>query len=237
MAKIAHEKWDTYQNVFDDFTLRNIFRLESQGHFVELESTVSMGKEANTFSARCLDGTYVIIKIYRLETCDFNRLYDYIKYDPRYQGLRRQRRKIIFAWCQREYRNLLKLREAGVRVPKPIAFLNNVLVMEQIDDGKEVAPKLKDSYIDNPQEMTDKIINLMIMMYQKAGLIHGDLSAYNILNMNQEPVIIDVSQSMPLDAQTSADLLARDIKNMIIFFKKLGIVVDEEDLHKKITGK
>ena len=81
MGKITREKFKTYGNVFDEFTNRNLFKLATQGHFEELESTVSIGKEANIFTARTKDGELKIVKIYRLENCDFNKMYDYIKYE------------------------------------------------------------------------------------------------------------------------------------------------------------
>ena len=133
MAKITKEKFKTYKGVFDNFTLRTLFKLSTQGYFDDMESLspVFIGKDSNVFSAK-RGKEKVIVKIYRLENCDFNRMFDYIRYDPRYIGLQRQRRKVIFSWVQREYRNLLKAREAGVRVPTPMAFLNNVLIEEFI---------------------------------------------------------------------------------------------------------
>ena len=80
---IFKERFKTYKNVFDEFTVRSIFKLISQGYFEGLESPISIGKESNIFSALRKDNEKVIVKIYRLETCDFNRLYDYIKDDPR----------------------------------------------------------------------------------------------------------------------------------------------------------
>ena len=88
MAKITREKFKTWGNVFDQFTLRNLFELGSKGHFLELKSPISIGKEANVFSAETKDKGLIVAKIYRLETCDFNRMYDYIKYDARYLNLK-----------------------------------------------------------------------------------------------------------------------------------------------------
>ena len=96
MPQKAREKFKTEHNVFDNFTNRTLFKLISEGHFEGLESTISMGKEANIFSAKRKDGSRVMIKIYRLEACDFNRMYDYIKEDPRYADIRGKKRKIIF---------------------------------------------------------------------------------------------------------------------------------------------
>src|SRR3990167_4135204 len=157
-SPMAKEKFKTFEGVFDDFTYRNLFKMMSQGYFEGIRSPLSIGKEANIFSAPRKDGTIAVIKIYRLETCDFNRMYDYIKYDPRYQGLKKKKRKIIFSWVQREFRNLMKARQAGVRVPMPITFLNNVLVIEFI--GKdEIALKLKDSIPKNKKKFFNEIID------------------------------------------------------------------------------
>ena len=116
MPKITREKFKSMHNVFDEFTNRAIFKLISQGHFDGLQSPISIGKEANIFTALKGDRK-VIVKIYRLETCDFNKMYDYIKEDPRYVNLKGKKRKIIFAWVQREFRNLLIARQASVNVP------------------------------------------------------------------------------------------------------------------------
>jgi len=144
MPNKAREKFKTEHSVFDAFANRGLHKLIGQGHFDGLESPVSTGKEANVFTA--LKGEQrIIVKIYRLETADFKRMHTYIKNDPRFKGLTSNRRKVIFAWAQREFRNLMVCREAGIRVPKPIAFHNNILVMEMIGDTKP-APQLKDSY-------------------------------------------------------------------------------------------
>ncbi|PIN69194.1 serine protein kinase RIO, partial [Candidatus Woesearchaeota archaeon CG11_big_fil_rev_8_21_14_0_20_43_8] len=78
MAK-AKEKFKTYGDVFDNFTNRVLFKLMSQEHFEEdTLSPISIGKEANVFSAKTKDGEFVVVKIYRLETCDFTRMFEYI---------------------------------------------------------------------------------------------------------------------------------------------------------------
>lgn len=231
MAKITKERWKVWGNVFDEFTFRTLFKLASQGHFEELKSPVSVGKESNVFSAKKGDNK-VIIKIYRLETCDFNRMYDYIKYDPRYINLKKQKRKIVFTWAQREYRNLMKAREVGVNVPRPIAFLNNILCLEFIGN-KEPAPKLKDKIPKNKKKFFEKTIGNVQKLY-KAGLVHADLSQFNILNFKEEPVFIDFSQCTLIRNPRAEEFLKRDIKNICNFFKKIGLNVDEEKVLKRI---
>ncbi len=232
MSRITREKFKTFGNVFDEFTLRNLFKLESQGHFEELKSPVKIGKEANVFSARTKEKD-IIIKIYRLETCDFKRMYDYIQHDLRYINVKRSRRQIIFAWTQREYRNLLKARDAGVKVPTPMVFKDNIILMEQIG-YPEPAPPLKDAYPDDPDAFFKKIVEYMRFLWQKAGLVHGDLSHFNILN-NNRPVFIDFSQSLTTESPIARDYLRRDIKNIANFFQKLQLEIDQEDIYKQIT--
>lgn len=233
MAKISRERWKVYQNVFDEFTLRTIFKLSSQGHFIEMQSPISIGKESNVFSAITESGR-IIVKIYRLESCDFNRMYDYIKQDPRYIGLRKHKRKIIFAWTQREFRNLMKARDAMVNVPKPIAFTNNIL-LEEFIGGKDAAPRLKDFPPEKPEEFLKKVIDNMKKMW-KAGLVHGDLSGFNILNYKNNPILIDFSQATQTNSPNAMELLDRDIKNIANFFEKQGIKVDRTNMKTKITG-
>jgi RIO kinase 1 len=240
MPKISREKFKVYKNVFDQATLNNLFRLSSRGHFLELTSPISMGKEANVFYAETEDGSYVVVKIYRVENCNFNKMYDYIKQDPRFIGMRKQRRQIIFSWVQREYRNLMKSREAGVTVPQPIAVLDNVLVMEfvgnQTINPPEPALELKDSPLENKKKLFDKILDNMKKLH-KVGLVHADLSSFNILDKDGEPYFIDFSQATTNESQDYFPFLTRDVKNVCNFFNRNGMKLKPEELFEKITGK
>ncbi len=230
MAKTQKEKFKTYGDVFDSFTKRNLFFLSSHHLFEESTlSPVSIGKESNVFSAKSSKGS-VIIKIYRLETSDFNKMYYYIRNDPRFPTIKHNRRKIIFSWVQREYRNLLKAREAGIKVPTPFAFLSNILVMEQIGPP---SPKLKDLLPDSPSSFYKKSKQYDARLY-RAGLVHGDLSEFNILNLDQTPVFIDLSHATSISNPISKELLERDVKNLCRFFSKLGLKLDNEKELKEI---
>ncbi|MFA5141485.1 MAG: serine protein kinase RIO [Candidatus Woesearchaeota archaeon] len=235
MVKKTKEAWKTYQGVFDGFINRDLFELSSKGHFIELKSPISIGKESHIFSASTKSGERVIVKIHRLETCDFNKMYDYIRSDPRYLWLKKHKRKIIFAWTQREFRNLMKAREAGVSIPKPIVIKDNILIMEFIGDD-DVAPKLKDYPPENPKKFLEMVISNMKKLYQ-AGLVHGDLSSFNILNYNEKPVFIDFSQAMPVSTQNAKELLDKDVHNIATFFTKHGAKITSEELKKQVTGK
>jgi RIO kinase 1 len=228
----SREEWKIRGNVFDKFTLNILRKLSSQGYFEELESPVAIGKEANIFTAVKKDGSYVIVKIYRLENCNFNKMLNYIKQDARYVNLRRNKRDIIFNWVQREYRNLMISREV-IKVPTPIIFKNNIIVMELI--GNPIAPQLKDKIPVNPSKFLKSILKNIKLLW-KQGLVHGDLSAFNILNDSENPIFIDFSQSTTTTSSDAKGLLLRDLKNLKQFFKKLGLDVNIEYEYNNIIN-
>jgi RIO kinase 1 len=231
-SRKGREDWKIYKNVFDSFTERKLFELQSQGYFEEMFQPVALGKEANVFLARRGDG-FVAVKIYRLENCNFNKMYSYIRSDPRFVGLENQKRKVIFTWVQREYRNLLIAR-SKVKVPSPIVFRDNILIMDFVGVGGVASPMLKDSFPLNPEKFFDEVIEGVIGLLE-TGLVHGDLSDFNILNHEESPVFIDFSQATVLKDNDSEELLKRDLKNVFRAFKSLKI--DEGVVLKKVLDK
>lgn len=219
MGKMYRERFRIEKSVFDHFTVNNLKKLEIKGFF-QLESLnpFFIGKEANIFVGEGQNGR-VAVKIYRVENCDFNRMFDYIKLDPRYSSIKRKRRDIILMWVQREYKNLMKAREAGVRVPTPYAIVQNVIVMELIG---EPAVKIKDQIPKEPKKFYDEVIANMKKLL-KAGLVHADLSKFNILNYHEKPVFIDFSQATTTNSARSKEYLERDLYNVNTFFRKLGL--------------
>src|SRR3989338_2136055 len=228
------ERFKTLQGVFDEFTNRTLFELQSRDYFDELVSPLLIGKESNVFLAS-KDGSIVIVKIYRIQNCDFNRMFEYIKKDPRYEFLQKHRRQIILAWTQREYKNLIRAKKAKIRVPEAITFMNHILVEEMIGD-KEPAPMLKDTKPKDPQRFFALILEDMKKLYDER-LIHGDLSPFNILNHDEKPYFIDFSQATITKTPNSEELLQRDVKIICNFFNKMGIKENEAETLNKIPKK
>ncbi|MFT4326086.1 MAG: serine protein kinase RIO [Candidatus Woesearchaeota archaeon] len=222
MAKQSKEAWKTYANVFDAFTMRNLTWLEAQGTFDRLTQAIEVGKEANVFVAESESGK-VIVKIYRLENCNFNKMFEYLKGDPRFPSLKPRRREIVFAWTLREYRNILVARNAHVNVPTPIIQHKNILVEEFIGEDS-AAPKLKDVGFDDKTIATcfKDTMKELRKLWHKAGIVHGDLSGFNILYHNNKPVIIDFSQATSIKDSRAREYLERDAKNLATFFTKRG---------------
>lgn len=231
-SRKSREEWKIYKNVFDEHTNRRIFELSSQKYFKEIKVPLALGKEANVFIAERHDGSKIIVKIYRLENRNFNNMYYYISSDPRFVGIENQKRKIIFSWVQREYRNLLLSREK-IKVPTPIGFKDNILMMEFIGND-EPARMVKDDFPEKPEDFFKKVVKNIKKLID-AGLVHGDLSDFNILNHDEEPVFIDMSQSTLINAPGARELLQRDIKNVLRVFKK-AVKIDEEKISKDILG-
>ena len=91
----------------------------------------------------------------------------------------------------------------------------------------EPAMKIKDSIPNHPLVFYNDLIKQIKKMLD-AGLIHGDLSKFNVLNDNEKAVLIDFSQGMPKNSLRAKEYFERDLKNVNVFFKKIG--VKEEDL-------
>ena len=222
--------------VFDSITLKTLYKLANQGYIHLLNGAISTGKEANVFKGADEDGKIVAVKIYRVTTSDFKKMQYYIQGDPRFNVRSSNKRQLINNWVLKEFKNLNRACEAGVRVPKPIVAKNNVLVMEFIGDENGIPARLmRQSKISNPDYVANKIIDYVKKLYQDAKIVHGDLSGFNILIEDDEPIIIDMSQGMVVDHPMARELLNRDIDNLIKDFKKMGIEISKDEIKRKIT--
>ena len=224
--------------IFDKLTLQTLYKLANQGYLDLLNGAVSTGKEANVLKGVKDDGSYLAVKIYRIATSDFRKMQYYIAGDPRFKVRMGNKRQLIKAWVNKEFRNLTRLKDAGVNVPEPSTSLNNVLIMEYIgDDEGNPAPTVKNLPPSDPDDFYEKLVREMDLFLNKANLVHGDLSSYNIINYDEKPVIIDVSQSVVRDHVIAGELLERDIKNISFEFSKMGVDTSIEDLTQRLIKK
>ncbi|MFC1747849.1 PA4780 family RIO1-like protein kinase [Pseudomonadota bacterium] len=125
------------------------------------------------------------------------------------------------AWLSAEVDALYQLAAAGVRVPEPFGFVDGVLLMELVTDGEgNAAPRLSEVPF-TPElavEYHNRLIREVVRMLC-AGLVHGDLSEFNVLIDDEGPVIIDLPQAVNAASNNSAyKMLERDINNMRIYF-------------------
>ncbi len=141
------------------------------------------------------------------------------------------------AWLNAEVDALYRLAEAGVRVPKPMGFVDGVLLMELIADADgKAAPRLDDVTL-TPEQARDyhgRVIAEVVRMLS-TGLIHGDLSEFNVLVDSNGPVIIDLPQAVNAASNNNAErMLERDVDNMRRYFGKFAPVLLVTDYGKEI---
>ncbi|MEI7949217.1 MAG: PA4780 family RIO1-like protein kinase [Gammaproteobacteria bacterium] len=141
------------------------------------------------------------------------------------------------AWLNAEVDALRKLASAGVRVPEPLTFVDGVLLMELItDDEGLTAPRLGDLELTAEVARTyhAQIISEVVRMLC-AGLVHGDLSPFNVLIDAHGPVIIDLPQAVNASGNNSAHMmLERDVSNMRLFFGRFAPELLETDYGNEI---
>ena len=230
LARIMDEDLlETVEEVFDRLTLLSLYDLVNDGVIDVMHGVVSSGKEARVYWAEDPEGNDLAVKIYLTMTAEFRHgMLKYIEGDPRFQHVRRHPRKLIYLWCRKEFRNLKLAYETGIRVPKPIAARNNILVMEFINQPNErgrPAPLLREAPPEDPEEALEVLLGYMHKLYNEAELVHADLSEYNVMNREGELIIIDWGSAVKKGHPMFTEFLLRDIRNVLRFFHKLGVKV------------
>ena len=238
---MRQEEKKIFAGILDKYTIKNLTKLIDEKYFTTLDFPISTGKEADVYKASKIeksgDKKPVAVKMYRVETSNFKKMQDYLIGDPRFARIRKSKRGIIETWCQKEFRNLKDAYEMGIKVPKPIAFEKNVLVMEFI--GKKNGtpyPLLKEVEIENWNKLINTLLKYIEAMWKKAKIVHGDLNEYNIIMKNQTPIIIDIGQAMSIKHPYAPELLKRDLTQIKKLAKKHKIKVDVTKVYKKLTS-
>jgi len=188
------------------------------------------GKEAMVFVVRCGDDTRCA-KVYKEpERRSFRQAVDYTENRKTKntrqaramaKGTRFGRKAQEDAWQSAEVDALYRLAAASVRVPKPYIFHDGVLLMELIaDEHGEAAPRLNDLLLtpDDARAYHQRLIREVVRMLC-AGIVHGDLSEFNILIDKDGPVIIDLPQAVDAAGNNHAPhILERDVVNLRNYF-------------------
>jgi len=148
-------------------------------------------------------------------------------------GVKKDKRSIVLAWAKKEFKNLQLLADAKANAPFPIAFRENVLVMEFIGKNGEAAPAVKD----RPPKDLKAFRNAMVEFFARAysrGLVHADLSEYNVLNNGENFVVIDVGQGVLTSHPNAGEFFERDVQNIASYLSKHGESVSAAELTAEI---
>jgi len=233
MVLAEKSSFKIYQRVFDKYTFKTLAKMVDKKYFTTLDFPISTGKEADVYRVTTKTG-FAAVKIYRIETSNFKAMQNYLIGDPRFTRIKKSKRGIIEAWCQKEFRNLQDALKIGVKVPKPIAFEKNVLIMEFLGTKEgSPYPLLKKVSPKNPEKLI-KTLLLYIKKMWKANLVHGDLNEYNIVMKNQTPIIIDIGQAMSTKHPYAPELLKRDLNQINKLSKKYKVKIDTKKIYDKL---
>ena len=233
-------------------TPKRLQPLVDDGLVDEVLRSLKSGKEADVFVVRCGDEIRCA-KVYKEATKRSFRNNVLYQEGRNVRGSRQARamekgsrygrKEAEEAWLSAEVDALYRLAAAGVTVPQPFGFFEGVLLMELVTDEEgNAAPRLGDVTFDadTARELHGVMINEIVLMLC-AGLIHGDLSEYNVLIGPDGPVIIDLPQAVIAAGNNNAfSMLARDVENMSNYFGQfapelIGTDYAEEiwDLYKR----
>ena len=227
------DQFKVEQSVFDDATLAALYKLVQDGYVEAFGGPLSTGKEANVYHALG-DDREVAVKVYRINASNFRQMRDYLEGDPRFEGLGGKKKDVVLAWTKKELANLRRAKKAGVRVPEPLATERNVLVMEYIGNEDGRAKRLGEVHIENPETAYGVMREYMRRLYS-AGIVHGDLSEYNVVFHDGQLIVIDLGQAVTVHHPNSRDFLERDCTNVAAFFRRQGLSVTDDELLEFVT--
>ncbi|MBT3220994.1 MAG: serine protein kinase RIO [Proteobacteria bacterium] len=206
--------------------------LMEQGVIQEVVRPLMSGKEAQVYLV-VADGMYRVAKVYKeADQRSFKHRAEYsegrrVRNSRAARAMAKRssygREQIEAAWQSAEVDAIYRLTAAGIRVPEPVSFIDGVLVMELIcDDEGQPAPRLVD--ISPDEESAKKLFHYLLQEVVKmlcAGVVHGDLSDFNILMGASGPVFIDFPQAVDAAQNRNAKtLLMRDVKNLTNFLAR-----------------
>ncbi|PSQ16286.1 serine protein kinase RIO [Halobacteriales archaeon QS_8_69_26] len=235
------DQFKVEDSVFDEATYGALYKLVQTGALAAFGGPISTGKEANVYTA--LGGPAarevlgpddgedpeVAVKVYRISASDFRDMREYLAGDPRFEDIGGRKKEVVLAWVRKEFANLRRARDAGVRVPTPVAVERNVLVMEYIGTEAGRARRLAEVRVENPETAYEVVREYMRRLYD-AGLVHGDLSEYNLVFHRGQIVVIDLGQAVTVHHPNAREFLVRDCRNVANFFSRQGYEVTGDEL-------
>ena len=199
--------------------------IEAFGH------RLGVGKEADVYDALAPGNRQIAVKFHRLGRTSFRQTRRKRGYVSEHAGWLFQSRLA----AQREYEILKILYKKGVAVPEPLSQNRHVVVMGIIAGGELKRWR----QLENPRRVFSKVMLNMRRAFVKAGVIHGDLSEYNIIvKPDMDILIIDWPQAVRVDHPNAEELLARDVSKVLRFFaRRFGVKAEAEKVLDYVTGK
>ena len=232
--KDVFDKNKVLEAVFDKSTVMLLSRLINNGIISYVNGAVGAGKESQMYWAVDPSGQDIAVKIYLVTTSNFKKRYPYLIGDPRFTKIKRGTRSLVELWAKKEFRNLSKSFNSGIPCPEPITVIKNILLMKFVGTNGVPSPTLVESEVDYADY--EKAIGIISDLYQKAELVHADLSEYNIFKTEDGLVVFDFGSAVDIRHPKTKEFLERDISNITRFFVKRGLTVDNPiDVFERVT--
>jgi len=224
---------------------RGVIEREFSSHVDEVVGMINDGKEATVYLCRARPIAaveYLAAKMYRARKFRaFSNEATYVNTekirDRRMAKAMRQKSRhgrdaVHHQWIGREWQMLETLHDAGASVPKPYMHCSDGILMEYIGRGSERAPALAELKLARDEaERIFPIVVRDIEIMLECGVVHGDLSAYNVLYLDGVPRMIDLPQATRIDdAVDPWSLFLRDVSNICEYFARRGVKTDPLDL-------
>lgn len=196
----------------------------SSGLATDVIGLISAGKEADVYMA-AYNGAPVAIKAYRL-------------YRTSHKGGRPVKLDSMGWLAAREYEMTMQAWRGGAKVPAPARRVENMLSMRFLGDEAGPAPRLQDVHLEEPESFRDAVLE-GVEALANAGVVHTDLSAFNILVHEGEPWFIDLSEALRIDRTgdsawerlTEAKAaLESGMFSLAKYFKRYGLTLESEAL-------
>ena len=213
------------------------------GHIDAVEYRINDGKEATVYLCRApeVPGQRLAAKVYRdrrfrgfannADYTDPSRIRDRRMAKAVRKGSRRGRREAQRLWVEREWEALVALKGAGASVPEPIDHNDVAVLMEFLGGETGAAPLLAECRLEAEALQTAwQLLRQDLALLLATGLVHGDLSPYNVVYHDDRPRMIDLPQAVDLDDATDGwSLLHRDVENIAGYFQRRGLAIDVMD--------
>ncbi|MBU2886224.1 serine protein kinase RIO [Gilvimarinus agarilyticus] len=220
--------------------------LVDDGLISEVLSRLMSGKEADIFIVRCGD-TIRCAKVYKdAAKRSFKKAAEYqegrsVRSGRRARAMSKRssygRQQQEEVWQNAEVSALARLAKAGVRVPETYGCVDGVLLMELVtDDEGDVAPRLDDVVLTEEQALEDhELMMHYIKLMLCEGLVHGDLSEFNVLLDAYGPVVIDLPQAVDAAANNNAQaMFTRDVEKITEYYAEFAPQLSNTDYAREM---
>ncbi len=208
----------------DEQSQMALYRLMNRKAIRSIGRPIREGKESLLLHGLAPDGRELAIKVHTSKVFGKDEKKQYLFGDWRF---RHARKKIVLRteemWAEKEQRNLGRLEKKGIPGPRPMAREENIVVMTFLGESGIAAPQLSTVKNIDFFELADGVLMVVRDLVLKAGLIHGDLSGYNILLWKKAPYLIDLSQAVLTTHPDARALLCRDMDRITEFFSRKAV--------------